>query len=367
MKSAGCKNGAWSKRGGGFLMKSPGSTIAAPTTIVDVANSAGVSIKTVSRVINREPRVTALTRDKVLKAIEDLGYQRNMFARGLRAGKSLVLGLLYENPQGDYPSDVLYGALAHCRDSGYHLQVEVLRGRDMAAQTVRFLSETRLDGALLTPPVCDNASVLQTLKDFDVPFVRISPNKPNADECYIAIDDKSAGEALVDYLVRQGHRRIGFIKGTQGHAATRLRHAGYKRALARNSIDYDPSLVVSGRFDFDSGLAGAARLMKLRLPPTAIFACNDETAAGAISWAHDHGVEIPEDLSICGFDGGTISRVVWPQLTTVRQPIRDLGKAAVRTLIDSSAEGGRVTEPLILPFDLIIGRSTGPSPGSRRI
>jgi len=152
------------RRGVRFPMKTPVSTIAAPTTIVDVAHSAGVSIKTVSRVINREPRVTALTRQKVMKAIEDLGYQRNMFARGLRADKSLVLGLLYENPQGDYPSDVLYGALSHCRDSGYHLQVEVLRGRDMAAQTARFLTETRLDGALLTPPVCDNAPVLEALE-----------------------------------------------------------------------------------------------------------------------------------------------------------------------------------------------------------
>lgn len=347
-------------------MRSLGSNNAAPTTIVDVANSAGVSIKTVSRVINREPRVTALTRDKVLKAIEALGYQRNMLARGLRAGKSLVLGLLYENPQGDYPSDILYGALSHCRDSGYHLQVEVLRGRDIAAKTAKFLTETRLDGALLTPPVCDNDAVLQTLRDFDVPFVRISPNKPHADECYIAIDDMAAGEALVDHLVRLGHRRIGLIKGMPGHAATKLRFAGYKRALARNTMNYDPSLIVSGKFDFDSGVAGAARLMTLPDPPTAILACNDETAAGAISWAHEHGVEVPEDLSICGFDGGTISRVVWPKLTTVRQPIRDLGKAAVRTLIDRSAQSGLITEPMILDFDLVIGRSTGPSPTLRR-
>ncbi len=339
-------------------MKSPVPNNAAPTTIVDVANSAGVSIKTVSRVINREPRVTALTREKVLKAIEDLGYQRNMFARGLRADKSLVLGLLYENPQGDYPSDILHGALSHCRESGYHLQVEVLRGREMAAQTVRFLTETRLDGALLTPPVCDNQAVLEALERFDVPFVRISPNKPRTEERYIAIDDMSAGEALVDYLAALGHRRIGFIKGLPGHSATRLRHAGYRRALARCGAPYDPALVVNGRFDFESGVAGAARLMTLPEPPTAIFASNDETAAGAISWAHDNGVRVPEDLSICGFDGGTISRVVWPHLTTVRQPIRDLGKEAVRTLIEFSASGDRKTAPLILPFELVIGRST---------
>ena len=335
-------------------------TSAAPTTIVDVADFAGVSIKTVSRVINHEPRVNPGTRARVLKAIEDLGYQRNMFARGLRAEKSLVLGLLYENPQGDYPSDVLNGALTHCRESGYHLQVEVLRGRGAAAEIVRFLTETRIDGALLTPPVCDKPEVLAALERFNVPFVRISPNKPGAQERYIAIDDRSAGEALVDFLAGLGHRRIGFIKGMPGHAATRLRLAGYRRALARRRIPYDASLVVNGRFDFASGVAGAERLMGLAEPPTAIFACNDETAAGALCWAHDNAIEVPEELSICGFDGGTISRVVWPALTTVRQPIRDLGKIAVRTLIEISAGGSRKGDPLILPFELVVGRSTGP-------
>lgn len=338
-------------------MKAP--NIAAPTTIVDVANLAGVSFKTVSRVLNREPRVSAATRQKVLKAIEDLGYQRNMFARGLRAEKSLVLGLLYENPQGDYPSDVLHGALTHCRESGYHLQVEVLRGREMATQTVRFLTETRIDGALLTPPVCDNVAVLNALESFGIPFVRISPNKPRPDECYIAIDDMSAGEAVVDYLVGLGHRRIGFIKGIAGHAATRLRLGGYRRALAKRHIAYDPTLVVEGSFDFASGLAGAAQLMNLSERPTAIFACNDESAAGALCWAHDRGISVPEELSICGFDGGTISRVIWPTLTTVRQPIRDLGMAAVQRLIEISGREDRTGPPLVLPYELVVGGSTG--------
>lgn len=344
----------------GIRMKSAPPTSASTTTSTDVAQAAGVSIKTVSRVLNGEPRVTPETRLRVLKAIEGLGYRRNMFARGLRAEKSLVLGLLYENPQGDYPSDILYGALTVCRESGYHLQVEVLRGREMAAQTERFLAETRIDGALLTPPVCDNVAVLSALQRLDVPFVRISPDKPLAGECYIAIDDSAASEAVVDHLVGLGHRRIGFIMGTPGHAATRLREAGYRRALSRAEIPYDSALVVAGTFDFESGVGGAKQLMKLPEPPTAIFASNDETAAGALCWAHDCGLAVPEDLSICGFDGGTISRVVWPTLTTVGQPIRDLGMVAVRRLIDNNGNAASASPPLILPFELIIGRSTGP-------
>ncbi len=330
-----------------------------PATILDVAGSAGVSIKTVSRVVNGEARVADSTREKVLQAIKALGYQRNMFARGLRADKSRVLGLLYDNPKGDYPTDVLLGALTHCRESGYHLQVEVLRGRDLPAQAIKFLSETRLDGVMLTPPVCDNMEVLAVLADYDIPYVRVSPNKPRPGECYIAIDDRQAGEHLANCLLELGHRRIGFIRGIPGHAASRLRYEGYRGALARHGLAYDPDLVLPGKFDFASGFGGAAQLMALPDPPTAIFACNDEMAAGVLSWAHEQGMPVPGTLSVCGFDGGTISRVVWPLLTTCRQPIRELGKAAIRRLIEVSISGKREGTPLILPFELVTGHSTG--------
>lgn len=330
-----------------------------PATILDVAGRAGVSIKTVSRVVNGEARVAGPTREKVLEAIKALGYQRNMFAHGLRADKSRMFGLLYDNPKGDYPTDVLLGALTHCRKAGFHLQVEVLRGRDLPGQAIKFLSETRVDGVMLTPPVCDNMDVIAVLVDFDIPFVRVSPNRPRPGECYIAIDDREGGERLATCLLELGHRRIGFIRGMAGHAASRLRYEGYRRALDHHGVAFDPALVVAGAFDFESGLRAAAQLMARPDPPTAIFACNDEMAAGVLSWAHDHGVAVPGRLSVCGFDGGTISRVVWPHLTTCRQPIRDLGKAAIGRLIEVSTSGKRDGPPLILPFELVTGCSTG--------
>lgn len=334
-----------------------------PPTIIDVAEVAGVSMKTVSRVVNNEPTVRSKTRDRVLKAIDRLGYQRNVFARGLRADRSLVLGLLYENPQGDYPADVLHGALARCRESGYHLVVEVLRGTGMRKQTARFLSQTRLDGAIVTPPICDNAGVLRTLKDYEVPAVRISPLKPKRGERFIAIDDYAAAREIVDYLIALGHRRVGFIKGIPGHAATGARLAGYRAALENAGVAFDDALVVEGNFDFDSGVAGAKALLDRRRPPSAIFASNDETAAGVLCFAHAQGLSIPSELSVCGFDGGTISRVVWPNLTTIRQPIRLLGESAVHRLIsDGEAEDG-ASGPVILPHELIVGGSTGPAPG----
>jgi len=339
-------------------MKSPGKKNGSPPTIIDVANLAGVSMKTVSRVVNNEATVRAKTRERVQKAIDSLGYQRNVFARGLRADRSLVLGLLYENPQGDYPADILHGALAYCREHGYHLVVEVLRGPDMGGQTARFLSQTRLDGVFMTPPVCDNASVLKVLKSFDVPYVRISPKKPKRGEQYIAIDDFAASKEVIDYLISLGHRRIGFIKGMPGHASTQARLEGYKNALAGGEIDFDDRLVVDGNFDFESGVLGAETLLALSEPPTAIFAGNDEAAAGVLSYAHSHGLSAPQDLSVCGFDGGTISKVVWPKLTTVMQPIRLLGESAVRLLIARDGDEQKPAKPVILPHTLIIGDST---------
>ncbi len=331
----------------------------ATATIIDVADRAGVSIKTVSRVINDEPSVREKTRDKVLAAVKALGYQRNVFARGLRADRSLVLGLLYENPQGDYPADVLHGALAYCRLHGYHLVVEVLRGRNMGEQTTRFLSQTRLDGVLMTPPVCDNPAVLKACASFGVPYVRISPRKPKKGEQYIAIDDFAAAKEVTEYLLSLGHRRIGLIKGIPGHAATIMRLAGYKDALEKAGINYDEDLVFRGDFHFESGASGAAQFLGLKDPATAIFAGNDETAAGALAYAHEKGVAVPEKLSVCGFDGGTISKVVWPRLTTVLQPTRLLGETAVSILINAGT-APRASTPIILPHKLIVGLSTAP-------
>ncbi|MEP6343844.1 MAG: LacI family DNA-binding transcriptional regulator [Maricaulaceae bacterium] len=341
-------------------MKTSGKKPGNPPTIIDVANEAGVSMKTVSRVINNEVRVKEKTRERVQSAIKRLGYQRNVFARGLRADRSLVLGLLYETSQGDYPADVLQGALSECRKKGYHLVVETLHGPNKRQQAARFLSQTRLDGVLMTPPVCDNASVLKAFKEFDTPYVRISPQKPRKNECYIGIDDFAAAKEVIDHLIGLGHRRIGFIKGLDGHRAAGERFSGYCSALEDIGIQRDDSLIVSGNFNFESGVEGAKTLLATEYPPTAIFAANDAAAAGVLSYAHSAGVSIPGDLSVCGFDGGAISRMIWPSLTTIHQPIFLLGESAVSLLIDNNEEVKKCNEPVILPHKLIISESTAP-------
>ena len=339
-------------------MKTSEKKTGTPPTIIDVANEAGVSMKTVSRVINNEIRVKAKTRERVQSAIKHLGYQRNVFARGLRADRSLVLGLLYETSQGDYPADVLHGALSQCRKKGYHLVVETLRGSNKSKQAARFLSQTRLDGVLMTPPVCDSVAVLKTLKEFDTPYVRISPKKPRKNECYIGIDDFAAAKEIINHLIELGHRRIGFIKGLVGHRAAGERFSGYCSALEDSGIQRDDRLIVDGKFDFESGVEGAKTLLAVEEPPTAIFAGNDTAAAGVLSFAHSQGLSIPDDLSVCGFDGGAISRMVWPSLTTIRQPIFLLGESAVSLLIANNEGAENHGRPVILSHELVISGST---------
>lgn len=337
--------------------------MASTPTIIDVAKAARVSMKTVSRVINNEAGVRAETRQRVMAAVEQLGYQRNLFARGLRADRSLVLGLLYENPRGDYPADILYGALNCCRAHGYHLSVEVIGNRDGHARTQKFLAESKPDGVLVTPPVCDDASVMRALHSAHIPYVRISPREPMDGECYVGIDDLAAGKMIMRHLLDLGHRRIGLIRGVPGHGSSYHRENAYRQCLMDAEISVDPDLIVAQGFSLETGVRGAEALLDLPQPPSAIVASNDEVAAGILSVAYARGLSVPDDLSITGFDGGIISQVVWPKLTTIAQPIRELGRRAAELLINRTKPDGKFPGyPLILPHDLIVAGSSTTCP-----
>lgn len=331
---------------------------AGAATIVDVAQSAGVSIKTVSRVINNEVSVRQSTRAKVVEAIEQLGYKRNLFARSLRADKSFAFGLLYENPQGDYSADILHGALSACQERGYHLVVEIVSDNDLSSQVERFLATTKVDGVFLTPPVCDDPGVLSVLERTATPFVRISPLNPAAGEPYVAINDFEAAREITNYLLSLGHMRIGHIAGPANHHSARERHRGYQTALEEAGIVYDDGLVLPGNFNFDSGKKAAGTFFALDEPPTAIFASNDQMAAGVLARAHELKIQIPDEYSLVGFDGGTISEVVWPRLTTINQSVRGLGVDAIRLLVNISEDPDIEREPVFLPYEMKFGAST---------
>lgn len=323
-------------------------------TIIDVAKEAGVSMKTVSRVINKDPTVTTKNLEKVQQAISKTGYRRNAFARGLRAKTSLMIGLLYENAQGVYPADILTGALSVCRQRGYHLMVEIVQGENMLDSARDFLLQMNFDGVILTPPVCDNEDLIAFLNDNDIRFARISPVTSLDSGHEIGIDDEQAGYVLVQHLIEQGHRKIGHIRGDEAHRATIQRLQGLRRAHRDAGLSVNDAYIIGGGFSFEAGFNGARQLLELKDPPTAIFASNDECAAGVLAYAQRNGVPVPDQLSVAGFDGSLIANLVNPTLTTMVQPTQALAAEAVRMILDARHDGDRQ----FLPFELRIGGST---------
>jgi len=340
-------------------------------TIVDVAERAGVSIKTVSRVINNERHVSADTRVKVRKAVAELGFEANESARGMRNSqsqeKSWVIGQLYGDPGGLYTSDIQVGLLGRCRYFGYHLVIEELdyRSPDFERRTRALLRRLRLDGAVLTAPLTDNEVLQMVLEEAGVPFVRITPLGESRYVPSVRIDEQRAAYQLTQHMIALGHRRIGFIKGLPNHAGTHLRYAGFEQALTEAGLAIDPSLVETGDFRYFTAIHCANRLLSRADPPTAVFASNDEMAAAVIKVAHERDFKLPDDLSVVGFDDIQTAEMVWPALTTVRQPVMNMGAAAGDLLFNrlSAAGGGQWPHPvphLVLQHDIVLRGSTAP-------
>ena len=302
--------------------------------IEDVAEAAGVSMKTVSRVLNEEPNVREETRRRVEAAVARLQYRPNPSARSLAGQRSYVVALVYDNPSSNYLMEVQGGVLDACRSAHYNLVLGPVAydHPDCVAHIVELVQHSRSDGLVLTPPLTDDARLLARLEEMGVPFASISPHTPRG-RIGVTLDEQGAVFELISHLVSLGHRRIGHIKGHPDHGASAWRLAGYREALRHAGIAYDPALVVKGEFSWDSGVRGGERLLDLADPPTAIFAANDDTAAGVIRAAGKRGLVVPDDLSVCGFDDTPISSQIFPQVTTVRQPTRDMGRLATQELL----------------------------------
>ena len=242
-------------------------------TIFDVAEHAGVSIKTVSRVVNKEPNVRQQTRDKVLESVGALRYQPNAAARELSGKRSRIIGLIYENAEEfSYLNDVFNGALGICEPAGFSLLLRplTLPDPDIADRIRQFATNARVEGVVLPAPMGDLPGVAALLREMRIPFAAITPREADPDEINIHCNDEAASFSLTELLIEQGHRAIGFIKGHPDHGASAKRFAGYRRALKTHRIAYAPRLVRQGYFDFDSGRAATGRLLDLAAPPSAI-------------------------------------------------------------------------------------------------
>ena len=302
--------------------------------IEDVAEAAGVSMKTVSRVLNQEPNVREETRRRVEAAAQKLQYRPNPSARSLAGQRSYVVALIYDNPSSNYLMEVQGGVLDACRASHYNLVLGPVPydQPDCIAHIAELVEHTRCDGLVLTPPLTDDVKLLGQLDELGVPFASISPRTARG-RIGVTLDEHAAAFEMVDRLISLGHTRIGHIKGHPQHGASEWRHAGYREALKHAGIAYDTRLVIKGEFSYDSGVSGGEALLALQEPPTAIFAANDDTAAGVIRAACMRGLRVPADLSVCGFDDTPISRQIYPQITTVGQPTREMGRVATLELL----------------------------------
>lgn len=339
------------------------------TTIKDVADHAGVSPMTVSRVLNNEPVVKPATRAKVMEAVKALNYRPNFSARSLAKARSFFIGLLYDNPSAGYVSEFLDGAVRRCRIDRYHMVLENcgsdIDGWDGKVDEV--LAHANVDGVIILPPVSDDPAVIEAVEKLGVPYVKISPDGEEEGAASVGINDYDAAHQMTKYLAGLGHEKIGFIKGHPNQGASRERFEGYRTAMRERGLDIPREYVVQGFFDFNSGIEASEKLLRLADRPTAIFASNDDMAAATMAMARKYDLEIPTDLSVVGFDDTAVAATTWPALTTVRQPIAKMAEAAVgilvRKLTDDPEARGKDKNRWLLDCTIVERDSSAPPPG----
>jgi LacI family transcriptional regulator len=302
-------------------------------TIRDIADLAGVSIATVSRVLNDRPDVAPETRETVLQVVREHGFSTNRGARGLSSGRTGMIGLTLPLVADAYFGPILSGAAEALYERDLRIVLApTLHEHDREVTLVERLARGTTDGAILMLPE-ESEQELRALQSHGYPFVVVDPREPPPEgiACVAAMHAAGAKQAT-EHLLELGHRRIGAITGPPGWYATEERLVGFRAALASAGILLDPELIVHSDFRLEWGARAAEQLLSLDDPPTAIFGFNDNVAIGALHAAHRRGLRVPEDLSVVGFDDTAQSVIVVPQLTSVRQPLAEMGRMGVSLL-----------------------------------
>ncbi len=333
-------------------------------TINDVAREAGVSKKTVSRVINQSPLLNDDTRARVEAVIAELGYVPNPQARALALRRNFLIGLVHDNPNAQTVLRVQRGILEVLRGTEFELIVRpVDRGSPTMLEDVRaFLERQRPYGALLLPPISENDALAQLCVSIGCRYVRMGSAMLDGPDHMVASNDREAVKEAVTYLIEMGHRRIGLVQGPHGFRSAAERRAGFEAALEAAGISQPRSLIADGTYTFESGLQAGERLLDLLPRPTAIFCSNDEMAAGVLHVARQRGLDVPADLSIVGFDDTSLAAHIWPPLTTVRWPVATMARSAALKLV-GGMEGEAVEEPSLFLSSLIRRASAAPPRG----
>ena len=329
-------------------------------TINDVARLAEVSKKTVSRVINKSPSLSPKTRAKVEQVIKDLGYVPNLQARALALRRNFIIAVIHDNPNAQFLVNVQQGVLAGIADSDFAMMVQPF---DFNAPTAEddirgFLDRQRPYGVVMLPPISGPDTVAELCREAGCRYVRMGSVQLDEPQHTVSSNDRECVAEAVTYLIEKGHKRIALIEGPQGFISPLERRAGFEDAMKAAGLPMDQDLLVPGEYTFESGVEAGRKLLELDNPPTAIFACNDEMAIGAMITARRQGLLIPDDLSIAGFDDTPLSSHVWPPLTTVRWPIFEMSQLAAKKLISDDADAKQ--EPWLLPSTLMERGSVAP-------
>jgi len=330
-----------------------------PPRIEDVAAHAGVSTKTVSRVLNHAPNVRPRLRARIEASIRELNYVPNRSARSLAGSKSNLIALLYDNPTAgsSYIMELIVGILQACKSTPYNAVLHPFdSSENLVAAIDGFVAQHRPDAMILVPPHANNVALIRRLDELAIPYATLS-SKTRETRCDVGFDERAASAAIVEHLIQLGHRRIAHITGLTGHGARAWRFAGYRDALRRAGIEYEDELVVEGDFMFPSGESGAAQLLDLREPPTAIFAANDDMACGVMREAYRRGLPVPQALSVCGFDDTPASLLMSPGLTTVHQPCREMARVAVEQVLRAIGDPNH-NEVTRVPYEVRVRAST---------
>ncbi len=300
-------------------------------TIGDVAGAAGVSVATVSKVINDRYGVAASTAERVKAVISELGYESSLIARSLRSHRTHVLGILVADIE-PFSAELLKGAARAIKSSGYELIVYSGSGHGLEhagweRRNVSRLSGTLTDGIILVTPTVDDVGESGLI-------VAVDPHTGASTMPNVHADNLAGAITATEYLIGLGHRRIGFLGGRPDLESARMREQGYHDALATAGIDFDADLVRVGGYELETSVEPARQLLERVDPPTAIFAANDLSAIQTMNVARSLGLSVPDDVSVIGFDNIPESALTDPPLTTIDQSIQSMGEEAVRLLVD---------------------------------
>lgn len=331
-------------------------------TIKDVAKLAGVSFKTVSRVVNNEDSVSDAVRERVREAIKKLNYQPNQTARVMRKAP-FSLAFVYDNPNSHYVIEMQNGIISQCREKGFELVIHPTdsKSEDVGKELSAMIGSNQIGGVILTPPLSENRELVTYLINQDAKVVRILSGTAPPDSLapVVYVNDIDAGQKITEFLIQQGHRDIAFLGYQGAHESSQGRLVGYKAALEKAGITINKNLIVDGEFTFESGMKMTEALLTSGANPSAIFACNDEIAAGAVFMARMKGLSVPEDISVVGFENSPFSLQTWPPLTTVDQPNFEIAATAASMVIAMMKDKkDQSVESRGFDLDILIRQST---------